>query len=65
MPDAPFEMPERVDAYRLGQALEEIRACADSDIPDAGGGDHGYQRGVRAGLNMALKLIDLRIGVGS
>jgi hypothetical protein len=52
-----------LDAYRLGLALEEIRAIADSPIPNED--DVRYQSGIRIGLGMALRLIDLRIGVGS
>ena len=47
---------QRVDTLRLDDALEEVRAVADSIETDT-----EYRAGMRTGLTMALRLIELRV----
>lgn len=51
-----IDICQQVDTYRLDNSLEEVRAVADYIEPES-----EFQRGMKIGLNMALRLIELRV----
>jgi hypothetical protein len=51
-----IDLYQRVDTLRLDDSLEEVKAVANYIEPK-----NDYQRGMKTGLNMALKLIEMRI----